>query len=54
MIEKTVLDKLRVIGRQVKDLLPGVNGSVQFNVCKNDRMEPKVNVTLSDVTEVKK
>jgi len=52
MIDKTIMDKLREIGKQVKALFPRVNGNVQFNVGK-DSPEPKVNLNLMDVTDAK-
>lgn len=54
MIDHTVVDKLREIGRQVKTLLPGVNGNVQINLSKDPKKEPKLNLNLADVTEAKK
>jgi len=45
--------KLEQIGLQLKDLLPSLDGNVQFNLSKCHDV-PKVNVNLADVTKVKK
>jgi hypothetical protein len=53
IIDSKVIEQLREIGKQVKALLPDVNGSVQINVAR-DLPHAKVNLNLADVTEAKK
>jgi len=53
MLEQKTKDKLAEIGQQVKELLPGVNANVQINVGAKQPLAI-VNVSLTDVTEVKK
>jgi len=53
MLPQYVKNKLVEIGRQVKELLPGVNANVQINVGAKQPLAI-VNVSLTDVTEVKK
>jgi hypothetical protein len=53
MMDRKVIDRLVALGKEIKALLPDWNCNVQFNLSKN-HPEPKVNVNLSDVTEMKK
>ena len=52
MIDEQIKTKLRDIGKDVKTLLPGVDGNIQFNLSRN-HSEPKVNINIADVTKRK-
>ena len=45
-------EKLKAIGKNIKQLLPGCDGNVQFNLSRNHET-PKVNIMVADVTGVK-
>lgn len=53
IVPEDVKTKLDEIGRQIKALMPGCDGNVQFNLSRS-HPTPKVNIMVADVTGAKK